>query len=50
MAGLSWGITCRFSNLFYAREGQSLYNSNKPDFVANDILAMAEKLVATYTR
>jgi 2-haloacid dehalogenase len=23
--------------------------SSKPDFVANDILAMAEKLVATYT-
>jgi 2-haloacid dehalogenase len=35
---------------FIAREGQSLYTlSSKPDFVANDILAMAEKLVATYT-
>ncbi|WP_339919874.1 haloacid dehalogenase type II [uncultured Flavobacterium sp.] len=35
---------------FIAREGQSLYTlSSKPDLVANDILAMAEKLVATYT-
>lgn len=35
---------------FIAREWQSLYTlSSKPDFVANDILAMAEKLVATYT-
>ena len=35
---------------FIAREGQSLYTlSSKPDFVANDILAMAEKLIATYT-
>jgi 2-haloacid dehalogenase len=34
---------------FIVREGQSLYTlSSKPDFVANDILAMAEKLVATY--
>jgi len=36
---------------FIAREGQSLYTlSNKPDYVANDILAMAEQLVAAYTK
>jgi 2-haloacid dehalogenase len=34
---------------FIAREGQSLYTlSKEPDFEASDILAMAEKLVATY--
>ncbi|WP_016988152.1 haloacid dehalogenase type II [Flavobacterium sp. ACAM 123] len=34
---------------FIAREGQSLYTlSNTPDFEANDILAMAEQLVAAY--
>ncbi len=34
---------------FIAREGQSLYPlSNKPDFVATDILAMAEQLISTY--
>ncbi|TDE03573.1 haloacid dehalogenase type II [Flavobacterium hiemivividum] len=35
---------------FIAREGQALYSlSKKPDFVANDILAMAEQLVTAYT-
>ncbi|PKH68971.1 haloacid dehalogenase type II [Flavobacterium sp. ALD4] len=34
---------------FIAREGQSLYTlSSKPDFEANDILAIAEQLVAAY--
>jgi 2-haloacid dehalogenase len=34
---------------FIAREGQSLYPlSNKPDYVASDILAMAEQLVAAF--
>ncbi|WP_209550170.1 haloacid dehalogenase type II [Flavobacterium sp. CG_23.5] len=41
-AGLSTG--------FIAREGQSLYTlSNKPNFQANDILAMAQLLVAFYS-
>lgn len=40
-AGLSIG--------FIAREGQSLYTlSRDPDYVANDILAMAQQLVAAY--
>ncbi|WP_026708017.1 haloacid dehalogenase type II [Flavobacterium frigidarium] len=34
---------------FVAREGQSLYSLSKdPDFIADDILKMAEKLVAAY--
>lgn len=34
---------------FIAREGQSIYSlSKKPDYVANDILAIAEQLVAAY--
>jgi 2-haloacid dehalogenase len=34
---------------FVAREGQSLYNLSKdPDFIADDILKMAEELVAAY--
>lgn len=34
---------------FIAREGQSVYTlTNKPDFEAKDILAMAEQLVAIY--
>lgn len=34
---------------FIAREGQSLYPlSNKPDFIARDILEMAEQLISTY--
>lgn len=34
---------------FIAREGQSIYTlSNEPDYVANDILAMAKQLVAAY--
>ena len=34
---------------FIAREGQSLYSLSKdPDFIADDILKMAEKLVAAY--
>ncbi|CAM3092263.1 haloacid dehalogenase type II [Flavobacterium frigoris] len=34
---------------FIAREGQSIYTlSNKPDYVADDILAIAEQLVAAY--
>lgn len=34
---------------FIARKGQSIYTlSNKPDYVANDILAIAKQLVATY--
>jgi 2-haloacid dehalogenase len=34
---------------FIAREGQSVYTlSNKPDFEANDILAMAEQLIAAF--
>ncbi|NGY37898.1 haloacid dehalogenase type II [Flavobacterium sp. XN-5] len=40
----------RLATGFIAREGQALYNlSKKPDFVANDILVMAEQLVAAYT-
>jgi 2-haloacid dehalogenase len=36
---------------FIAREGQSVYTlSNKPDFEANDILAMAEQLIAAFSR
>jgi 2-haloacid dehalogenase len=35
---------------FIAREGQSVYTlSNKPDFEANDILAMAEQLVTAHS-
>ena len=34
---------------FIAREGQSIYSLSKnPDYVANDILSMAEQLVAAY--
>jgi 2-haloacid dehalogenase len=34
---------------FIARKGQSVYTlSNKPDFEANDILAMAEQLIAAF--
>jgi 2-haloacid dehalogenase len=34
---------------FIAREGQSLYIIQHPDFEATDILAMAEQLVAAYS-
>jgi 2-haloacid dehalogenase len=35
---------------FIAREGQSVYTlSNKPDFEANDILAMAEQLIVAFS-
>jgi 2-haloacid dehalogenase len=34
---------------FIAREGQSLYFIQHPDFEATDILAMAEQLVAAYS-
>jgi 2-haloacid dehalogenase len=43
LAGASHGLAI----LLLVKGNHTL--SSKPDFVANDILAMAEKLVATYT-
>jgi hypothetical protein len=43
------GAACWTSNGFITREGQAIYPlSIAPNFIATDILDMAEQLVATY--